>query len=82
MGRSRVASNQQGQDLALKRAWDKSVACLYREPMEARRRRAGWLDRNARRGCKRTCPGHVRFHGRLSAVERLLRFNEGVGIKA
>ena len=30
VGRSRVASNREGQDLTLTRAWGKSVACLYR----------------------------------------------------
>ena len=30
VGRSRVASSEEGQELALKRAWGKHVACIYR----------------------------------------------------
>ena len=82
VGRSRVASNQQGQDLALKRAWDKSVACLYRGAYGGSATPSGVAGSERQEGLQadlaRATFGFTAVYRPLNAYSR---FNEGVGIK-
>ena len=81
VGRSRVASNQQGQDLALKRAWGKSVACLYRGAYGGSASPGGEAGSERQEGLQsdlgRATFGFTALYKPLSTYSR---FNEGVGV--
>ncbi len=82
VGRSRVASSKPGQDLVLKRAWGKSVACLYRGAYgrsaapggEAGSERAEGLQSDIARATF----GFTAVYQPLGTYSRL---NEGLGIR-
>ena len=85
VGRSRVASNKEGQDLALKRAWGKSVALIYRgaygsgDSMPGGMAGSEMQEGTMRADMGRTTFGFTAVYKELMA---LTRFNEGVGLGA
>ena len=82
VGRSRVASNREGQDLTLKRAWGKSVACLYRGAYGGSATPGGQAGSERQEGLVsdlgRATFGFTAVYVPLNAYSR---FNQGLGIK-
>ena len=82
VGRSRVASNQPGQDLALQRAWGNSLACLYRGAYSSSAAPGGVAGSERQEGLQADL-GRATFGFRAvyTPLNAYSRFNEGVGIK-
>ena len=86
VGRSRVASNKEGQNLALTRTWGKSVACIYRgaygmgdaSPGGMMGSEKQEMDGNLVSDNKRPTFGFTALYEELMAYSR---FNEAIGIK-
>ena len=82
VGRARVATNKQGQDLALSRVWGKYVACLYRGAYMMGGM-SGEPGSEAEDMPMSAPPGGMPtfgFTARYRPMETLSRFNEGRGI--
>ena len=82
VGRSRVASSKQGQELALRRTWGKFVACIYRGAFAGNTRPSGKpgseMQENIRSDLKLPTFG---FTAVYQPLQVLSRFHEGKGIK-
>jgi len=83
VGRSRVASNKEGQDLALKRAWGNHIACIYRGAYaggmpggDAGSEQQEGLDLVSNKDT-----ATFGFTAVYQALEALSRFNPALGIK-
>ena len=85
VGRSRVARTREGQALELKRAWGKSVACLYRGAFAGSSAPGGVAGSERQEGMAPMISDARRptfgFTAVYQPLEARSRFNEGKGIK-